>query len=226
MSKPDNISDSNNNPGKDKNLDKSSYSPKESDKEYEKSTSRQNNTTNNVIPAIEERFSLEKKIIVEDLKIDKKWISTIKKIEVPVSYEEIYVNDREIRSYKKDDNILSKVKDRIKDSFDDSADEDENHPKHTMQYLVSEKEEEKENNYPRGGALIPLFDTNDNNKETEKVIPLFTEEIVISKRIVKVGEVVIKKWKVIEGKKIDIDIKKEKISIEYPEGTKQCITTS
>ena len=69
-------------------------------------------------------------------------------------------------------------------------------------------------------------DKDKNRKETEKVIPIFTEEIVISKRIVKIGEAIIKKWKVTEEEKIDIDIRKEKISIEYPEGTKEQITSS
>ncbi len=231
MSKPD-IASNNSNQDRDRNMDNLDYSSnKLNDKEQK--TSGQDAT--NAIPAIEERFSLEKKTVVEDLKIEKRWNSTIKKIEVPVNYEEIFINDKEIKSYKKDYNILSKVKDKIKDSLEGDADdqEEDKDKKHTFQYLVSEKEEAEEeqqqSNYPRGGILVPLFDDNDkdkNRKETEKVIPIFTEEIVISKRIVKIGEAIIKKWKVTEEEKIDIDIRKEKISIEYPEGTKEQITSS
>ena len=231
MSKPD-ITSNNSNQDRDRNMDNLDYSSnKLNDKEQK--TSGQDAT--NAIPAIEERFSLEKKTVVEDLKIEKRWISTIKKIEVPVNYEEIFINDKEIKSYKKDYNILSKVKDKIKDSLEGDADdqEEDKDKKHTFQYLVSEKEEAEEeqqqSNYPSDGILVPLFDDNDkdkNRKETEKVIPIFTEEIVISKRIVKIGEAIIKKWKVTEEEKIDIDIRKEKISIEYPEGTKEQITSS
>jgi stress response protein YsnF len=203
----------NNNIKRDKSLDKPNYSRNQLDNDATIS-SEQNMATTNVIPAIEERFTLAKKTIVDDLKIEKKWISTIKKIEVPARFEEVFINDKEIESYQKDDGILSKVKDRIMESFDD---EDK---KPTMQYLVSEQQ-----TYPRG-TLIPLFNDYDNNKETEKVIPIFGEEIVVSKRVVKLGEVVIRKWKVTENKKIDIDVEKEKISIEFPDDTKRQITPS
>lgn len=58
------------------------------------------------------------------------------------------------------------------------------------------------------------------NGETEKIVPIWGEAIVVNKRKVKLGEVVIRKRRIIETKKIDVDIKKEKVSVEYPDGFK------
>ena len=41
------------------------------------------------------------------------------------------------------------------------------------------------------------------------------------KREVKLGEIVIRKRKIIESKKIDIDIKREKVIVEYSDGLKE-----
>ena len=50
------------------------------------------------------------------------------------------------------------------------------------------------------------------------------EEVVVSGRTVKIGEIVIKKRRVIDNEKIKIDIKKEKVILEYPDGTTEQIT--
>ena len=112
---------------------------------------------------------------------------------------------------KDDDNILSKLKDKILDSID----RDKNKQQQTT---ISQQQNE-----PRG-ELIPLFDDNDNTQITEKVIPILGEEIVVSRRTVKIGEIVIKKRRVTDNKKIQIDIKKEKVMLEYPDGTTEQIT--
>ena len=57
----------------------------------------------------------------------------------------------------------------------------------------------------------------DNKSETEKAIPLWAEELEINKKMVKVAEIVIRKGRVIEKKKIDVNIKKE-VTIKYPDG--------
>ena len=41
------------------------------------------------------------------------------------------------------------------------------------------------------------------------------------KREVKLGEIVIRKRRIIESKKIDIDIKREKVIVEYSDGLKE-----
>jgi stress response protein YsnF len=60
--------------------------------------------------------------------------------------------------------------------------------------------------------------------ETEKIVPIWGEEIIVSKRKVKLGEIIIRKRRIIENKKIDVDIRKEKIIVEYPNGIKEQLT--
>jgi stress response protein YsnF len=55
-------------------------------------------------------------------------------------------------------------------------------------------------------------------------MPIWGEEIIVSKRKVKLGEIIIRKRRIIENKKIDVDIRKEKIIVEYPNGIKEQLT--
>ena len=167
------------------------------------------------IPVNEERFSISKNTVSEDVKIEKIWISATRKVEIPVPYEDVYVNDKVVKLFdeKDDDNILSKLKDKILDSID--------RDKNKQQQTISQQQQ----NEP-GGELIPLFDDDkDNNQITEKVIPILGEEIVVNRRTVKIGEIVIKKRRVTDNKKVQIDIKKEKVMLEYPDGTTEQITS-
>lgn len=67
---------------------------------------------------------------------------------------------------------------------------------------------------------IPLVDNSnlDGTSEIEKVIPIWGEEIVVNKRTIKIGEIVIKKYKVTQNRTVELDIAKEKLTIEYPDG--------
>jgi stress response protein YsnF len=197
----------NNDVEKDKKVNKTEHSYKQPDRE---GIGGQNTAA---IPVNEERFSISKNTVSEDVKIEKRWISATRKVEIPVPYEEVYVNDKVVKLFdeKDDDNILSKLKDKILDSID--------RDKNKQQQTISQQQNE-----PRG-ELIPLFDDNDNNQITEKVIPILGEEIVVSRRTVKIGEIVIKKRSVTDNKKIQIDIKKEKVMLEYPDGTTEQITS-
>jgi stress response protein YsnF len=69
------------------------------------------------------------------------------------------------------------------------------------------------------GEVVTLIGGQENN-ETEKIVLLWGEEIVVV-REVKLGEIVIRKRKIIKSKKIDIDIKREKVIVEYPDGLKE-----
>ena len=44
------------------------------------------------------------------------------------------------------------------------------------------------------------------------------EEFEINKKMVKLAEIVIRKRRVTEKKKVDVDIKKEEVTIKYPDG--------
>ena len=199
----------NNNVEKDKKVNKTEHSYKQPDRE---GIGGQDTAA---IPVNEERFSISKNTVSEDIKIEKRWISATRKVEVPVPYEEVYVNDKVVKLFdeKDDDNILSKLKDKILDTIDRDKNKQQ-------QQTISQQQQQNE----PGGELIPLFDDKDNNQITEKVIPILGEEVVVSRRTVKIGEIVIKKRRVTDNKKIQIDIKKEKVILEYPDGTTEQIT--
>ena len=71
--------------------------------------------------------------------------------------------------------------------------------------------------------LIPLFDyESSNNEEIEKVIPIYAEEIVISKKNGKIGRT--DNRRVTVNNKIDVGIQKEKVTVQYPDGIVQQLT--
>ena len=49
-----------------------------------------------IIPVLEEEYSVSKEII-EPSKIEKKWIKKTKIIKVPITHEEVYINDKKMR---------------------------------------------------------------------------------------------------------------------------------
>ena len=199
-----------------------------------------------VIPVLEEKYTLSKNTILEDIKIEKKWKTHNEKIQVPVSYERVFVNDKELDSYSKE-NFFTQIKDKILDFVyvEGSTNENkiENEVNEEAEHSEQEKPMEKYHQHPKnekeiqqvGGERVSLFDeekanfTNDKNNNTiendntQKVIPLYAEEIIITKRQVKVGEIIITKRQVTEVKKIDLDIVKEKVTVDYADGRKENI---
>ncbi len=82
--------------------------------------------------------------------------------------------------------------------------------------------------------LIPfsIHSKDDNNTITEQehekekeenIIPLWGEEISINKKMVKIGEIVIRKYQTTKKQKIDVDVKSEKIIVKYPDGRQEDI---
>ena len=131
----------------------------------------------NIIPVLEERFSVSKKTLTERTKIEKRWITKTKKIEVPIASEEVYINDTLMKSHEKgnqEEDVLSEVNKQIVQSFEE-IDNDDSKKK---QYSILESNESTR-------ELTPLFydldnnNKNDNstksdvnaNKKTKKIIP-------------------------------------------------------
>lgn len=191
-----------------------------------------------VIPVIEERYTISKKPVLEDVKIEKRWITHNEKIQVDVSYEKLFVNDKELDSYSKE-NIFTHLKDKFLDFVYIEGNDDEenkienermndiNHQKQYQQQTKNDKlslfdEEEKTNH-----SIHKDNNNNNNNKMlndvSRRVIPLFAEKIIISKRKVKVGEIIINKRRVTEDKKINFEIMREKITLNYADGRKENI---
>lgn len=199
-----------------------------------------------VIPVLEEKYTISKNTVLEDIKIEKKWITHNEKIQVPVSYEKLFVNDKELDAYSKE-NIFTQIKDKILDFVYVEGSTNENKIENEVNEEVEQQEQEKlldkyhhtknEKEIDKvNGEKVSLSDdekanfTNDKNNntiqndDTQKAIPLYAEEIIITKRKVKVGEIIITKRKLTEVKKIDLDIVKEKVTVDYGNGRKENIT--
>ncbi|HYX54924.1 MAG TPA: DUF2382 domain-containing protein, partial [Nitrososphaeraceae archaeon] len=194
-----------------------------------------------VIPVVEENFDLLKKTIIQETKIVKRPATKTEKIEVPITYEEVYVNDKKLNIYDKEEGegLLSKLKDTVAHSIASNDSNIEYHypnssldsPDLSYASKPSVEKSESQNQYHddnynnREGELVPLIEGQEKN-ETEKIVPIWGEEIIVSKRKVKLGEIIIRKKRIIENKKIDVDIKKEKVIVEYPNGVKEELTTT
>lgn len=190
-----------------------------------------------VIPIIEENYNLSKKTLIEDVKIEKRWIINDEKIHVPIAYEKLFVDDKELDSYSKED-ILTQIKDKIINfQYIGESDDDKNKIEQEKKENITRQQNEKDRRQVRVKEdEIPLFDeekTNSTsstsnseipNDKTQKVIPLYAEQLIITKKKVKIGEIIIKKNKVIEDKKVHVDIAKERVTIEYPNGKKERLT--
>ena len=148
-----------------------------------------------IIPILEQKSSSETKTYTEEIMIEKRKVERKKNIEVRVAYDEIFVNGKEIGSSVGD--TFKEIKEKILEmvSFDHDKDE---------------KELEKTK-----GDMIPLLE---NSSETEKVIPLYAEQVVVFKKTVKVAEMIIRKRKVSETRKVGINLITEKLTVQNPTG--------
>ena len=186
-----------------------------------------------VIPVVEENFDLVKKTVIQETKIVKRPATKTEKIEVPITYEEVYVNDKKLKIYDKEEGegILSKLKGTIAHSITaDDSNIEYRYPNPSSTSDLSADNSRSQNqyhdyNYDTEGELVPLIEGQEKN-ETEKIVPIWGEEIIVSKRKVKLGEVIIRKRRIIENKKIDVDIRKEKVVVEYPDGVKKQLTAT
>ena len=197
-----------------------------------------------VIPVIAEDYSLSKKTLSEEINIEKRWVEH-DEIKIPVRYEKVFVNDKEIDVYSKQ-GAISQIKEKISDLVQSNKEETET--------KKEEKEDTKNQNDKKGienkkrggedeelqlkGEIVPLFDNqqnednnihDSNNKELTKnerqaLIPIYAEEITISKKLVKVGEILLSKRRVIEEENVNVDTTKERISVEHPDGRKEKLT--
>ena len=176
------------------------------------------------IPLIGEKFTLTKKTKEGQVNIEKRWTTATKKIEIPVKYEEIYMDGKKIDSHIERDivKIFTKIKDKIKHVFIHSDDKGEDAPKDTlkMKYYDAENSLLNDRQNIGGGKTIPL-NNDKRNLKTENVITIWGEEIVINKRIVKLGEFVVKKYEVTETKEVDVELITEKLTIHQPNSHKE-----
>jgi stress response protein YsnF len=176
-----------------------------------------------IVPVLEEDYSISKHTTIKEAKIEKRLVTKTKTVKVPTSYEELYINGKKLKSVE-ESQILSALKDKI-NSIATSGNAG----------TSVEQSVKKKNKIENRGELVPLFSSSsattaasyDDDKvkgnsetqiEKEKVIPLYEEQFEIIKKMVKVAEIVITKRRVIEKKKIDVDIRGEEVTIKYPDG--------
>jgi len=181
-----------------------------------------------IIPVVEENFDLTKKTVIHETSIVKRMATKTEKIEVPITSEEVYVNNKKLKVYdKEDEGILSKIKGTIAHSVSGSDDDniEYHYPPSTSQGSHGNSKHDQNSDYNIRGEVVALIEGQENN-ETEKIVPIWGEEIIVQKRKVKLGEIVIRKRRIIESKKIDIDIKREKVIVEYPDGRKEELETA
>jgi stress response protein YsnF len=149
-----------------------------------------------VIPVLAEKFYTSTKNQTEEVMIEKRWTTRKEKIEVPVRSEELFINYKEIAHYSTGAR-LNEIKEKI------------------LEVVY----ENKKPGTIIEGEIIPLLDVDEDGgeaKETKKVIPLYAEQILISKKLVQIGEVVISKRSVTENRDVHIDTIKEEVTIEEP----------
>ena len=193
-----------------------------------------------VIPVVAENYSFSKKILSEEINIEKRWEEK-DEIKIPVRYEKLFVNDKEIDVYSKH-GIISQIKEKISDLVQSDDDDDGMKQKEEDKNQTDNKEiqNQKRKEPQLNGESVPLFDnqqiedsngqlSHGNNKELinnkyQTLIPLYAEEITISKKIIKVGEIVVSKRRVVETENVDVDTIKERINVEHADGRKEKIT--
>jgi len=209
-----------------------------------------------VIPVIAEDYSLSKKTLYEEINIEKRWIEQ-EEIKIPVRYEKVFVNDKEIDVYSKQ-GVISQIKEKISDLIQSNKETNETNEEEKengknqnenaeIENKTREAREDDEGEPQLKGEIVPLFDnqqneddlpnkqlTQSNNiisnyKELSKnnhqiLIPLYAEEITISKKMVKVGEIVLSKRRVVDEEKVNVETIKERITVEHPDGRKEKLT--
>ncbi|HYG00289.1 MAG TPA: hypothetical protein VD815_09365 [Candidatus Saccharimonadales bacterium] len=213
------------------------------------------------IPLYEEDFDISKEIKTTQVYLEKRWINSTKKIEVPVKYEEMFINGREFDSFshKEISQVFSKVKEKISEVLHHEQNEERKGDNSTTRQYPHDLEiemlkddhdqdttnksidnsglEQRENE--KALALKPSeTSTNTNQIQVSKedkyldsdkngggaeelVIPIWGEQIIINKQMIKLGEIVIKKTKTLEKRKLEVEVKKEKVTIKYPDGNKE-----
>jgi stress response protein YsnF len=154
-------------------------------------------TTLHAIPVVEEKPAISKQSILSNTVIEKRWVTKTELVRVPVTYEEIYVNGKPMSS--SGGGILSDLKKAL--------------------YGKDETEKKSGGMEPKG-KFVPI-----NTKEEEKVIPVFGEKIIITKKMTKLNDLVIRKRRIVENKRIKVNVTKESVKIKHPNGKIEDLST-
>ncbi len=181
------------------------------------------------IPLFNEKLDVTKKTEKGNLIIEKKWITVKKKVEIPLKYEEIFINGKVFDSYndKELSEIFSRIKSKISDVFLHERTDLENNKQ--TESIGSEiaivclepgvKDFDKNRTSEKPLALSDGTKADQNNNQ--QIIELWGEEIIINKKMVKLAEIVLKKYQVEEKRKIDVEVSQEKLTLKFPGNIKE-----
>jgi stress response protein YsnF len=154
-------------------------------------------TTLHTIAVVEEKPSISKQSVSSDTIIEKRWVTKTEIVRVPVTYEEIYVNGKPMSSG--GGGILSDLKKAFSGKNDTAKKSGDMEPK---------------------GNFVPL-----STGEVEKVIPVFGEKIIITTKMTKLNDLVIRKRRIVENKKIRVNVTRESVKIKHPNGKIEDLST-
>jgi stress response protein YsnF len=147
--------------------------------------------TLHAISVVEEKPAVSKQSTFSNTVIEKRWVTKTELVRVPVTYEEIYVNGKPMSSGA--GGILSDLKKALSGK---------NY--NTKQQLKEMKP---------AGQFVPI-----GGGDMEKIIPIFGEKIIITKKMAKLNDLVIRKRRIVENKKIRVNVTKESVKIKHPNG--------
>lgn len=126
-------------------------------------------------------------------------------MQIPIRYEEIYVNGKKFGEKGGLDSILSFI-----DKATKPTDKNNRNAQRDAQALDDRQ-------------LVPVVEE---DTALQKIIPLYSEQVRISRRMVKYKDAVITKANVTENQKISIELAGEKIKIRYPDGTERTLEST
>jgi stress response protein YsnF len=181
------------------------------------------------IPLFNEKLDVTKKTEKGKLVIEKKWITVKKKIEIPLKYEEIFINGKVFDSFSDNElsEIFSRIKNKISDVFLNERIDLENNKQ--AESIGSEiaivclepgvKDFDKNITSEKPVALSGGTKADQNNNQ--QTLELWGEEIIINKKMVKLAEIVLKKYQVEEKRKIDVEVSQEKLTLRFPGNIKE-----
>jgi stress response protein YsnF len=173
-----------------------------------------------IVPVLEEDYLISKQTSIKEAKIEKRAVTKTKTVKIPITYEELYINDKKLKAAE-EPRILSALRDKIS-SIASSG----NTEASVEQSIL------KKTKIENRGELVPLFSSSDDSgnsetqseREKEKIIPLYEEQFEIVKKVAKVAEIVVTKQRITEKKTIDIDLRGEQVKIKHPDGRSEKIS--
>ena len=153
-------------------------------------------TTLHTIAVVEQKPSISKESVASNTIIEKRWVTKTELVRVPVTYEEVYVNGKPMSS---GGGILSDLKKALSGT--------------------NETAKKSSNTEPKG-KFVPI-----SGAEVEKIIPVFGQKIIITKKMTKLNDLVIRKRRIIENKKVKVNVTKESVKIKHPNGKIEDLST-